>query len=464
MQAGQQLETGTRLGEYRIEAVLGQGGFGITYSAYDTYLDKRVAIKEYLPRDSAMRVDANTVVARSEDDREVYDWGLTRFLDEARTLARFEHRNLNRVHRFFEAHGTAYLVLDYIDGEPLSARLAREGALPAADVERLLLEMTAALEEVHRAGYVHRDIKPGNILLRGDGSAVLADFGAARQSVGGRTRSIMAVLTPGYAPIEQYDAHGTDIGPWTDLYALGMVAWRCVTGSTDSELVEANTRTRRVMRDQPDELPPAVDAARRGYPRALLEAIDWAIAVDEGSRPQDAAQWRRALLGEPGEAPRGAAEPAAGADGERSGQAGDAGLPGESPSASRGSPARRRGRKVAFAGVAAVVLAALAAGTLLLDSKSGALVVETDMEEITLTGSAMLFWGGVVGLLAKRKNRNPYGWGLAGGSFSLLTLVLLAFMPNLCPKCGQKMPSQDAKQNACANCQGLGPVRPGAGA
>lgn len=367
MATEQVLRSGTYLEEYRIDSVLGQGGFGVTYAAFDTHLDKRVAIKEYLPRDSAIRIDAHTVVARSDDDREVYEWGLARFLDEARTLARFEHPNLNRVHRFFETHGTAYLVLDYIDGEPLSARLARQGALPAADVERLLVEMTTALEEVHRAGYIHRDIKPGNILLRGDGTAVLADFGAARQTFAGRTRSIMTVLTPGYAPIEQYDGHGADIGPWTDLYALGMVAYRSVTGCGDADLIEANTRARRVMHGQADELPSAVAAAGRGYPSALLEAIDWAIAVDGDSRPPDAAQWRAALLGD-------------GAGVSRGGSASGADRLGEEPPESTADgarqrvpepTARKRGRTAALAGLAALLLVGVTLGALLLDRGAG---------------------------------------------------------------------------------------------
>ena len=158
------LPAGTRLGEYEIETVLGAGGFGITYRAYDTNLNKVVALKEYLPRDFAMRTNTRTVVPTSTADRADYEWGLTRFVDEARTLARFNHPHLNKVHRFFEAHGTAYLVLEYIEGETLSAVLAREGRLSEAAVQRLLREVLSGLEEVHGARYVHRDIKPGNLM------------------------------------------------------------------------------------------------------------------------------------------------------------------------------------------------------------------------------------------------------------------------------------------------------------
>jgi hypothetical protein len=291
MNGGQHLEPGFRILEYRIESILGQGGFGVTYLAFDENLEKRVAIKEYLPAEWAIRVDAQSVGPRSSGDRDDYQWGLERFLDEARALARFEHPHINRVHRHFEAHGTAYIVLEYIEGESLADRLRRDGTLPPDAVGQLLRELISALGGVHRAGYVHRDIKPGNILLRADGRAVLVDFGAARQAVGGRSRNMTQILTPGYAPIEQYDSKGTDIGPWTDVYALGMVAYRCVTGCGEADLVESNTRARRVFYGEPDPLEPAVKAARRGYPRDLLEAIDRAIAVNERDRPQDVSAW-----------------------------------------------------------------------------------------------------------------------------------------------------------------------------
>ena len=170
------LRTGTQLQEYEIHAVLGQGGFGITYLAEDTNLGKRMALKEYLPRDFAARTASSTVVPNSSADEPDYRWGLARFLDEARTLARFDHPHLNKVHRFFEANGTAYLVLEYVDGQTLSTLLGKYPTVPDAHLRRIVGEVLSGLEEVHAAGYVHRDIKPSNIMLRGDGSAVLLDF------------------------------------------------------------------------------------------------------------------------------------------------------------------------------------------------------------------------------------------------------------------------------------------------
>ena len=291
------LPPGTRFEEYRLDAVLGAGGFGITYRAYDANLDKFVAIKEYLPVEFATRTAASTVVPHSDADAQDYHWGLTRFLDEARTLARFDHPHLNRVHRFFESNGTAYMVLEYVEGETLADRLTREQQLPEESLRRLLDEVLSGLEVMHDAGYVHRDIKPGNLMLREeDGSAVVLDFGAARQAAGQRSKAITSILTPGYAPIEQYDSKADDVGPWSDIYALGMVAYRCISGISDSELPDAVTRGRTQRKGQVD-LIPAIEIGKGQYSTKLLEAIDWATEVDEENRPQTVDAWRQALAG-----------------------------------------------------------------------------------------------------------------------------------------------------------------------
>ena len=294
------LPEGTHLEEYRIEGVLGSGGFGITYRATDAHLHKVVAIKEYLPTEFATRGPDSTVVPHSGADAADYAWGLARFLDEARTLARFDHPNLNKVHRFFEAHGTAYLVLDYVEGETLSEILRTQGTLPAAEVQRLLADVLGGLAAVHAAGYVHRDIKPGNLMLRPDGSAVVLDFGAARQAVGQRSKMLTSILTPGYAPIEQYDTKAEDVGPWSDIYAVGMVAYRCISGVPDGELPDAVTRARN-QRKGVGDLAPAATVGKRGYDAKLLAAIDWAIEVNEEERPQSVEAWRAQLPG--GETP-----------------------------------------------------------------------------------------------------------------------------------------------------------------
>ena len=283
------------LEEYRLDAVLGAGGFGITYRAHDANLDKFVAVKEYLPGEFATRTERNTVVPQSSKDAQDYHWGLNRFLDEARTLARFDHPHLNRVHRFFKANGTAYMVLEYIEGETLANRLARERQLSEELLQRLLAEVLSGLAVMHAAGYVHRDIKPGNLMLREqDGSAVVLDFGAARQAVGQRSKALTSILTPGYAPIEQYDSQADDVGPWSDIYALGMVAYRCISGLGDGELPDAVTRGRARRKGQTG-LTPAVESGKGRYNSGLLEAIDWALEVDEEARPQSVDAWRAAL-------------------------------------------------------------------------------------------------------------------------------------------------------------------------
>ena len=289
------LPPGTRFEEYRLDSVLGSGGFGITYRAYDAHLDMFVAIKEYLPAEFAARTEASTVVPKSNTDAQDYHWGLTRFLDEARTLARFNHPNLNRVLRFFEGNGTAYMVLEYVDGETLADRLSRERQLPEQSLRRLLEEVLSGLSVMHDAGYVHRDVKPGNLMLREeDGSAVVLDFGAARQAVGQRSRAITSILTPGYAPVEQYDGKVDRVGAWTDIYALGMVAYRCISGIGDSELPDAVARMLAQSRGEAVLLP-AVEAGEGRYNANLLEAIDWAMEVDEGDRPQGVEAWRDGL-------------------------------------------------------------------------------------------------------------------------------------------------------------------------
>ena len=277
--------------------MLGSGGFGITYRAYDANLDKFVAIKEYLPGEFATRAERYTVVPQSSTDAQDYHWGLNRFLDEARTLARFDHPHLNKVHRFFESNGTAYMVLEYVEGETLANRLSRERQLPEDALKRLLDEVLLGLAVMHEAGYVHRDIKPGNLMLREeDGSAVVLDFGAARQAVGRRSKAITSILTPGYAPIEQYDSQADDVGPWSDIYALGMVAYRCISGISDSELPDAVTRGR-TQRKGGVDLTPTTETGKGKYIARLLEAIDWAIEVDEENRPQTVDAWRQALSG-----------------------------------------------------------------------------------------------------------------------------------------------------------------------
>ena len=205
----QALPPGTRLGDYRLDAMIGHGGFGITYRAFDTQLAKVVAIKEYLPIECAIRHADGAVVPRGARLIEDFAWGRERFLDEARALARFRHPHIVPVLRYFEANGTAYTVMEFEDGKNVAELLRDPGRrLPADDVRRLVGGLLSGLEAVHAQGFLHRDIKPANIIIRRDSVPVLVDFGAARQAMGGRTRTLTSVLTPQYAPIEQYALDG----------------------------------------------------------------------------------------------------------------------------------------------------------------------------------------------------------------------------------------------------------------
>ncbi len=293
------LPAGYRLGEYEIQTVLGSGGFGVTYKAYDHNLDKLVAIKEYLPPEFAVRDGRTTVKPKSSASKDDYIWGLDRFLDEARALARFDHPHINRVHRFFKENGTAYLVLEYIDGDMLSELLKSKGRFNEAGVRRMLDELLDGLAAVHQAGYIHRDIKPANIIFRRDGSAVLLDFGAARQAIGQRSQMITSILTPGYAPVEQYLNTADAMGAWSDLYSLGVVAYRCLVGGDESAIVDAPSRAHYAQRGESEkDMPSAVEVGKGKYSDDLLKAIDWAMKVDERERPQSVGELQAALDGE----------------------------------------------------------------------------------------------------------------------------------------------------------------------
>lgn len=278
------LAPGQVLYEYRIDRVLGGGGFGITYLAQDVNLQLPVAIKEYFPASVAIRDEGHTVRVRSEDGTERFDWGLERFIDEARTLASFRHPNIVRVLRYFKENGTAYIVMDYESGDPLKLWAERQPGLDQTALLRLVFPLLDGLEAVHKLNFLHRDIKPDNIYIRADGSPVLLDFGAARRV--SSDHDMTNIVSPGFAPFEQYHSKGNQ-GPWTDLYSLGAVLYWLVTGQKP---VEAAARVRE------DGMPRAVDVANTdSFGRPLLQAIDWALAPHEKDRPQSVAALREAL-------------------------------------------------------------------------------------------------------------------------------------------------------------------------
>jgi hypothetical protein len=282
------LQPGTLLMEYRVTGLLGAGAFGITYLARDTHLDKDVAIKEYLPSAFAARAADGHIVPITPEQEQDYRWGLERFSQEARTLARFSHPNIVRVNRYFEANSTGYMVMDYERGESLKRFVRAQPFAPEAKLKGLIAPLLDGLEKVHACGFLHRDIKPDNIFLRQDAGPVLIDFGSARQTAAEGDHALTTIVSPGYAPFEQYTTTKQQ-GPWSDLYSVGGVLFFLVTGRSPPDAL---------TRMKGDTLATQLNEARAHYSPAFLDAIAWSLALEETARPRSVAAWRNALLRE----------------------------------------------------------------------------------------------------------------------------------------------------------------------
>jgi serine/threonine protein kinase len=287
--SGNALPDGARLGEFEIRSVIGEGGFGIVYLAWDHLLHRQVAIKEYMPSTLATRSLTTTDVSpRAERFAETFALGLRSFINEAQLLASFDHPSLLKVYRFWEANGTAYMVMPYYQGITLKRTLIERNAPPDEGWLLALVEpLLDALEVMHREHCYHRDIAPDNILLLGDGTPLLLDFGAARRVIGDSTQELTAFLKPGYAPVEQYaEMPSMKQGAWTDLYALGSVVHYTVMGHTPPESV-----ARLVI----DTMVPLQRAAAGRYSAGFLRAVDHALGVRPQDRPQNVAEMRAEL-------------------------------------------------------------------------------------------------------------------------------------------------------------------------
>ena len=281
------LPVGTRISDFEIIGLVGEGGFGIVYLAKDTSLDRIVALKEFMPSSFAGRIDGVQVAVRSANNRSTFDAGLKSFINEAKMLARFAHPALVEVFRFWEGNGTAYMAMRMYRGETLRQVLTRGGEPFTEDrIAQIMGPIFDALEMLHREQVFHRDIAPDNIMLA-DGRSVLLDFGSARRIIGDGTQALTTVLKPGYAPIEQYSDDGTmKQGAWTDVYALGGVLYHLATGKTPMQAVS------RMISDP--MLSVAEITATRFSPN-FSQAVAKAMNVHVDNRFQTVTEFRKAL-------------------------------------------------------------------------------------------------------------------------------------------------------------------------
>lgn len=285
------LPVGTRVAEFEIIGLIGQGGFGVVYEAHDHTLERTVALKEYLPGALATRAQDGSIVPLSERQRETFDLGMRSFINEARLLAQFDHPSLVKVYRFWEERGTTFMVMPYYRGQTLGEALASGAGADEAWLRRIIDRVTQALAVMHAAQCYHRDIAPDNIMiLAGNGRPVVLDFGAARRVITDKTQAITVILKPGYAPIEQY-AEMPDMtqGAWTDVYALAAVMHVAVTGRVPPPSVS------RILSDSYSPLAQDAELSQRFSPQ-LLAAIDRGLGVRPNDRPESMAAFR-GLLG-----------------------------------------------------------------------------------------------------------------------------------------------------------------------
>ncbi len=268
-------------GQFRVGRVLGKrGGFGITYIGWDIHLQQRVAIKEYMPRDLATRTsDSLDVQVHTDADQANFRYGREQFLREARIVARFDHPNIVRVRSFFNANGTAYLVMDYYEGQSLGEYLStvRNSTAPGVAL-RLMRPILQGLQYLHEHNVIHRDVKPHNIYLAADGRPILLDFGAAMQAAGERPHSLVVVLTEGYAPLEQYQRRSPQ-GPYTDVYGAAATIYRMIAGEAPPMALD------RLGHD------PLEQAGYSALPPALREGMARALAVRAQDRYASATEF-----------------------------------------------------------------------------------------------------------------------------------------------------------------------------
>jgi serine/threonine protein kinase len=285
-QANCALPPGFQLDQYRIERQLSLGGFSIVYLARDAH-GMAVAIKEYLPNSLALRKEGETEPQVSEEHRLAFRYGMKCFFEEGRSLAKLMHPNVVRVLNFFRANGTVYMVMQFERGRTLHDYIRKHrGEVKEMLIRAVFARMLNGLREVHAHKLMHLDIKPSNIYLRNDGTPVLLDFGAARQTLMSDQPVLKPMYTPGYAAPEQYEK-GAQLGPWTDIYSVGASLHACIIG---------NPPPRADERVQEDTLQPLARTQAGRYSRQLLELTDWCLHLDPQQRPPSVYALQKALI------------------------------------------------------------------------------------------------------------------------------------------------------------------------
>ncbi len=281
------LPKGTQLKHYCIEKTLNAGGFGLVYLAQDLKADARVVIKEYMPSKLARRLPDGGVIPLSGNTTEHHNEGMRLFLQEATALIKLKHPNIVRVLDFFRANDTVYMVMEYRPGRNLQHYVKNhDGSLNETMLRTIFTALLDGLRLVHETGFLHLDLKPGNIHLCSGSVPLLLDFGAVHPRNSSRKLQTTQVVTPGFSPIEQYNLGGY-VGPWTDIYAMGATIRTCIEGAPPTPAKE---------RADKDKMKPAVKAFKRRYSVELLEALDWAMEIDPLLRPQTVDEFLESFL------------------------------------------------------------------------------------------------------------------------------------------------------------------------
>ena len=282
------LQKNTILNDYVVLGILGQGGFGTSYLCKDTLLDRQCVIKEFTPHHLVHRTSNNQIGIHEPSLTQLFTRAKNNFLDEARTLAKFNHPNIVKAIRYFEENNTAYIVMAYEPGRTLHDVIQRQhGTFTESEIENIFIPLCDGLAELHAVGIIHRDVKPANIIIKEDGSLVLIDFGAAADLWTQSGDSIEVVATPRYAPVEQFDSKLPQ-GAWIDIYAIG---------ATMYELISGNPPQNALDRIEKDDLIPACRIGNGTYSHRLLSLIDRCLVLGFRNRPESIEEFMALYLG-----------------------------------------------------------------------------------------------------------------------------------------------------------------------